>query len=744
MARGLLLLGWLSFVLACGDERRVVTDGGADSGEDAAGDAFPSAPRIGWLDEGAPPIAAPVLVPCPDGWLEADVSGVSVCEPYPPSGRASCSAGEAHFPGEPDCRPVGDPCPSGEFAPDLPAGSTIYVQAGAAAGGDGSLTRPFGALAEVGWETAVSGTVVALSKGDHPGPVHVRGDVSVVGACAAETRIVDGFDIGIDPLLRASGGEGQTTSLRNVTLVGGERVGVRLETRSTLHLRGVVIDDSWIWGVYLEYGHLLAEDVVIMNTRQGAEGSFGIGIDVTQAGVAELRRAVFIDNQRAFYTRGRGSRLTAEDVLVTIGNARGGAAEGFSAFHDSEIEVHRAVIDGPFRIAVAMGIRGSVHATDLVVRGLDERGQGFVVAAFEDVTGTFERVYFDQNDGTALFASGIATIDLSDIVFRGPVSRDREAALLRAQSPSTVTLERTFAEGANHFGVLADGAGAEVTIRDVRLERLRSQASTRTGGLGLVVQNGGHVDAERIAIREAAELGARCSGSGSSLRLVDGHISDMRSNDDGYAGRGIAAHYGGTVEVRRTLIERARDAAIYAYAEGSVVTAEDVSIRSTLLREGTPLHGWGALIMEGAFLDMSRTRIEESFAGGILVHTGGRATLSDVEVLDTETCPVESPECDGNTTGHGIISWGGAVTVTRFAVRRAASCGIMVSEDGELDASVGIVEQAAVGACIQVDDYDFGRLSDGVLYRDNGTSLDSTMLPVPDPGEVVETSIDDI
>ena len=80
---------------------------------------------------------------------------------------------------------------------------------------------------------------------------------------------------------------------------------------------------------------------------------------------------------------------------------------------------------------------------------------------------------------------------------------------------------------------------------------------------------------------------------------------------------------------------------------------------------------------------------------------------------------------------------GGAVRLTRFEVRDAATCGLFVAMDPvapgtpSLDVASGVVERSEIGACVQVDGYDLGRLMRDVVYRENGTNLDSTMLPVP-------------
>ncbi len=50
-----------------------------------------------------------------------------------------------------------------------------------------------------------------------------------------------------------------------------------------------------------------------------------------------------------------------------------------------------------------------------------------------------------------------------------------------------------------------------------------------------------------------------------------------------------------------------------------------------------------------------------------------------------------------------------------------------------MDLRAGLVSECAIGACVQVDDYDLGRLTEDVEYRDNETNLDVTRLPIPSP-----------
>ena len=98
-----------------------------DAGSTPEPDAGGTSPRIDWLAAGEPPVAAPQIpwlaagrpdsprFTCPEGWRTVvGEDGVSTCEPWPVSGRATCAEPwEAHFPGEPGCRAVGAPCPEG-------------------------------------------------------------------------------------------------------------------------------------------------------------------------------------------------------------------------------------------------------------------------------------------------------------------------------------------------------------------------------------------------------------------------------------------------------------------------------------------------------------------------------------------------------------------------------------------------------------------------------------------------------
>jgi len=107
-----------------------------------------------------------------------------------------------------------------------------------------------------------------------------------------------------------------------------------------------------------------------------------------------------------------------------------------------------------------------------------------------------------------------------------------------------------------------------------------------------------------------------------------------------------------------------------------------------------------------------------------------------VEDVAERMCAVDT--CADEPAGTGIGAYDGAeVAVDRFSIVRAALCGVHLASGGALDISDGVVAENGIGACVR-GDYDVSRLTTGVIYRDNGVNLDSTVLPVPQPDTGVD------
>jgi hypothetical protein len=135
----------------------------------------------------------------------------------------------------------------------------------------------------------------------------------------------------------------------------------------------------------------------------------------------------------------------------------------------------------------------------------------------------------------------------------------------------------------------------------------------------------------------------------------------------------------------------------------------------------------------------SRIVVEDTLEIGINSIAGGAIDLSDVTVSNVAGSASSIAE---RMDGHAVTAFGATTTLRRFRLSTAATCGLFLAEllgtAPSLDVESGLVEGAAIGACVQYDGYDLDRLMRDVTYRDNGVNLDATMLPVPEPPGTVE------
>jgi len=619
----------ISVLAACGDD-----DTPDDAATDAGADTMEPDP-VPWLMAGEPPIAAPALSPCPTGWHEDDDEGLATCAPYPATGVADCPAGQAHFPGAAGCEAVGDVCPSGVFADDLPAsGTVLFVDPAAAAGGDGTRGAPFSRLGDVSWSTLAAGTTVALGKGSHDGSIPLRPEVRVIGACTAETTL-SGVDAPVPAVVSASRA-GEPGIIRNVTITSPNQVGVLADGDGRqLHLDGVVIEGARDFGVraYRD-GRVTGENVVIRDGLPGLGDMRGISVYAEDGAVVELTRVV-IERARELgaIALGEGASVSLFDALVrdTEQDSRGVFGRGVEAQGGGAIRLERALV------------------VDNVAAG----------------------VFVDDPGSTAI---------LSDVVIRGTRGLATETCGygLQVREGGLADVSRTVFEGNECAGILSSHLDTVVTLNDVVVRDTASQASTGMFGRGIAAQRGGRVDATRLVVRRNRDTGIGATGSDTHVTLADARIEAMVPLDGGE-------------------------------------------------------HGSGLHVQEGR-LDGSGVIVRDTYAAGVAVLIGGRVALEDVSIRGVEAQACAASTCPIRTYGYGAITDSAStLRLERFLIREASLCGLLIDGTASVDAVAGEISDSAIGACIQAEGFDLGRIMEDVRYRDNGTSLDSTSLPIPEP-----------
>ncbi|RLB52075.1 MAG: hypothetical protein DRJ42_15665, partial [Deltaproteobacteria bacterium] len=207
--------------------------------------------------------------------------------------------------------------------------------------------------------------------------------------------------------------------------------------------------------------------------------------------------------------------------------------------------------------------------------------------------------------------------------------------------------------------------------------------------------------------------------------------------------RALDVQDGSRLDALRLLTVDNHDVGLFAAAEGTEVSLVDAVIRDTWSTGGPNGLGRGINVQEMARIGGERVRIEGTEEAGLLVAGGAIGDLRDVEVTDVMLSTCEPGACSETPHGYAVVTLGGALRLTRFELRDAAVCGIVLAplagteEVTAVDLETGVVSNSPIGACVQIDGYDLDRLTGGVHYRDNGSNLDSTMLPVPSlAGEV--------
>jgi hypothetical protein len=641
-------------------------------------------PDIPWLD-----VEAPVtLTPCRPGWREVEVDGQVECDAYPEGGPEECGAGEAHFVGEPGCRPVGDPCPTGRFADAVSAGeASVYVDGSAAPGGDGSFSAPLSSLSQVSWTSLSTGDVVALAKGSYDGTLPLRAGVTVVGACARDT-ILTGVDAPV-PAVITSSSSGEPAVVRNLTISDAPQLGAVVRSGRALSLEGVVVSGTLGGAVVsLEGAHLGLTDVVLSDVVASA-GIGGYAIQVM------------------------GASLAAERVVVRR------AAVVAVALISPETEVEMRDV--------------AISSTEPDSSG--QLGRGIFASGGAQLTAS--GLYFRDNHSLNIDATGEGTtIVLEDSLLANTLSTGRDGGGgINLEDGAELTATRTTVAETMDNALFAE-TGASLLLQDVLIRDAEPRPSTLLLGRGIELRANAQLVANRVLVTRAHEIGVFVD-EGSTAEVTDLQISDVAARpSDSAAGVGIVVSEGARLTATRLLCERTHTGGVLVSDSGSRADLTDTVIRDVYVAENTSKGGRGIQVQLGAELGGQRVRVERVAEFGIAAVDGTTAELSDLVISNVTTAPCAASGC--RRFAHGMAALSSTLDVARFTVEDIALCGVFVGYAGlgmvapEADFETGRISHAEIGACINLDEYDTARLSRDVDYVDNQTNLESTSLPVPD------------
>lgn len=410
------------------------------------------------------------------------------------------------------------------------------------------------------------------------------------------------------------------------------------------------------------------------------------------------------------------SVLTSGPVVALRGvHLRGGGGLLQSA---GDLTLRGVVVTDSGSDALAL-LSGSTAIDDVIVR----RAGAAAVLVGVHGSAALRRVAIEDPADAAITSTG-GPVGASDVAAHGAGVLSTFAVL--AQGVAHVALERFVLEGPSAFIVAGEST---LVVRDAWLD---GDGGGPREFDGLQAYDGTRVRLERVRLDRARANALFVAESADAL-LVDSTITRVVDASPGY-GRAVDVEGGGHVTLTRVRVDEARQIGVFATDPGSHVQLADVVVRRTR-SDASGLFGRGVQAQLGATVDGVRVRLDENREVSLAAASPGtRVTVADLDLAGTMERECVTSSCSGAGGGIGVGAYlEGTISLERARIRQNVLVGLQVARDGMTDLSVGEVSDNPVGANVQVDGYDFMRLSNRVAYLRNGANLDSRALPVPDP-----------
>ncbi|MBH23101.1 MAG: hypothetical protein CMH57_01315 [Myxococcales bacterium] len=592
-------------------------------------------------------------------------------------------------------------------------GTILYVQAGATEGGSGTREDPAATLAEA-MEMAGSGDIIAIGVGRYVEELRLGSGMAALGACAAQTVIeaptadedastVTFASRGLlsdvtvtGPRVGVSTGLISRVELRAVHVHEAVTTGVRVVGSPDVRLNQVLISDTQLQPSTQQLGSGL---VVSLNGTAHLEGvtllrNHHSGVIVETSSSVTLRDVAVLDTQ-TLPTPFRGSYLgngvtvvggvldgervlvegNSEAGILLIQSGRGGLKDtvvqdtspqpteqallgrGIVVVLNSSLDGERLLSTRNREAGLYLAANSVVDVSDIVATDIESAGgasPGVGILVEQNGELEAERVVCTRNVGAAMGASQ-SRVKLTDALLTHTASDEAGTSgfgLYTTRVGSHLEVERAWMAYNHNAGAVMDGGDG--VLRDVRVSHTQPEANGVEEDAGLAIQQG-EWRGDRIVVEDNYGVGlivlntSETSTSTAQLRdvVVRGtrpQISRMKR------GRGLSAQRNAIVDAERVLLEGNREYGLYAVREGARVTIADLTVRGTLYRELDQDAGLGAVVFNGAQLELQRARIVENQAAGLHIQgEGANARLVDVSVTGTR------PRQSNQQEGRGIV-----------------------------------------------------------------------------------------
>jgi len=573
-------------------------------------------------------------------------------------------------------------------------GDTVFVDAYAGDGGDGSEQAPFTSI-QAGVDAAgeAGGGLVAVAAGTYVETLDFlvkHTGVQLAGRCHELVELDASEGEEDESGISADAGYSSDTvwDVSGLTVSGAPYIGIGIES-GLLTAASIAVVGNWGAGV-LAHGstaEIVLSDVKILDTRRIQVGMFSRGISVQAGARLEATSCLVSGYAEAGIVASHSAEVILHAVEILdaqpVGEETGG--RGIVAEVGSHLEATSCLVSGAAEVGIYVSSDAEVILRDVEVSATQPLpagtgGEGVLVQAGARLEAYSCRVV--GNSGVGIVASDVgsgAFLHDVEVLATKPAGEGAAGRGINAQAGAQVEAFSCRVVGNSEIGIFASDAGTDVVLSDVEVLDTWPEEDG-TGGRGINVQDDARLEAFSCLVSGNAELGIFASDAGTSLFLHDVEILDTKPAEDGTFGRGINVMDGARVEASSCLISGNADVGIFAENAAEAVLCDVEVLETQPIHDGT--FGRGIEVLDGARLEATSCLVSANcdvglFAGG----DGTEVVIHDVEVWDT--LPAQDL-----TSGDGLAVQDGARL-------EASSCSVSGN------ANAGISAMIASGVVLQ-------------------------------------------
>lgn len=581
--------------------------------------------------------------------------------------------------------------------------STVFVNAAAPAGGDGSKAAPFQGI-QAGADLAGlnGGGLVAVAAGTYLENVLLSDehkDVSIAGRCQ-DLVAVDGSAAN-QPVFEVNGGSGRPrVSISSLSITRSSTHAVYL-SNARVTLEDVVITGTT--GDALLVGASTSADLARVSIHDLSPGEDGVarGLDVENGAVVTAVDCDIADaSQSAVFVDGASTSLT-------LSNSRIRDARASDDFHTTGLWV----ANGAHLASAGVSVSGTFDW------GLYASGAGTTVSlsdsTFSDIVAAEEGYGLVATEGAQL---SVTRSDIARVSSSGVAARDAGTVVEMTACTISDVLPSVSAGGAG----VEVGDGAAFSADDLVIERSSdigvylhdgatgtlsntrvSDVSTKDGiAFGIVIENGAVANITSSTVDAISGVGIGIHFAGAALALSDSVVVDTSAGDV-HHGNGIQVYGGGKLTAERVSVLGTVGVGLNVEGSGSTVTLTDSEVSGTLSSaEGDA--GNGVQVHDGATLTGSGVSLVDNHSVGLIAGDPGASVhLTDSFILDTvrgreSGCAMGlATQDDGEvfgerltiagTQGPGLYTYGGTLRCEACQITDNTFAGALVVKGSTLD-----------------------------------------------------------